>query len=311
MPKTDDSSAYAPDLPSIRQEPDIITLAALNKLIQMQPLLEVNASKEGIADIELHKGDSIYFGTGICSHKEISSGTPFDLLSMVLTAASLRKKLGLKDIYHNIADSNAVTNNFLPEAIDSMTRHYEDTVRKITEKLGIADYNVVRASVFNADSAYKQILAELERNEGLSKLHRYALQEIADIEFFRRKGATLKVGWTMSIKNSQYDESFYDLNFKKYVNGKVGFIYITPGRSFDKSKPRVAPYVDFNPPQRIMIPDDMASLKLDAAQAALGEGLQGIEKYYKNILRLWREFDDRLPTGSVKEGVLYVLDALK
>jgi hypothetical protein len=307
MPKMENTS-----VPVItRSEVDRITVAELRKLIELQPLLEVNASKEGVANIELYRGDSIYFGTGICSHKEISSGTPLDILSMVLTAASLRKKLGLKSIYHNIADSNAETNNFPAEAIEKMTLHYENTIQRITKKLGIADYNVVRASVFNAESAYKEILTELEQKEELSKLHRYALQEIADIEFFRRKGATLKLGWTMSIKNSQYDESFYDSNFRKYVNAKVGFIYITPGRSFDKSKPRVAPYVDFNPSQRIMIPDNLAAQKLDAAQAALGVGLQGIEKYYKNILKLWREFDENLPKGSVKEGVQYVLDALK
>jgi hypothetical protein len=72
----------------------------------------VNATKEGIKGVTLTKDGSIYFGTGLCSHTEMSHGVPCDILSMILNAASLKKKLGLKSIYHNLADSHALSNNF-------------------------------------------------------------------------------------------------------------------------------------------------------------------------------------------------------
>lgn len=285
----------------------------LLKLVERQPILEVNASKAGVGDITLSEKDSVYFGTGICSHLELSRGVPFDALSMILTAASLRKKLGLKEIYHNIADSHALTNNFPAQEVERMAKHYEEVVAVIREVLRISDYNILRASAFNVNGEYKDILAGVESNINLARLHTYARQEIADVEFFRRKGANLKVGWTMNIKDSQYDEAFYDRNFREHMSTEVAFVYTSPGKSFDRNKQRVAPYVDFNPDKRILIPDPDALKKIDAAQKELGPDLMnGIKRYLINIFKLWREFDEGIPMNyDLKESVGYILDKLK
>jgi hypothetical protein len=38
----------------------------------------------------------------------------------------------------------------------------------------------------------------------------------------------------MGIPDSRYDEFFYDRNFRAYMNPNVAFVYVVPGRSFDK-----------------------------------------------------------------------------
>jgi hypothetical protein len=285
---------------------------SLLRVIERQPFLDVNPSKEGAARTRLSPDTMIYFGTGICSHMEVSRGTPLDMLSMILTSESLRRKLGLKGVYHNIANSHALTNNFDPLDVERMTAQYEKLARRVKELFGMKDYEVVRASDFDQETDYKEILSDMvESNEELSKLHNYAKQEIADIEFFRRKGANLKIGWTMGIKDSQYDESFYDRNFKQYVSNMIGFLYIVPGKSFDKRRPRVAPYVDFNPEKRLMIPDNEAERKIDVALAEFGPNLNGAKSYYTDMARLWREFDDSIPmNGTMKERVRHMLRML-
>ncbi|MGC8662506.1 MAG: hypothetical protein ACP5RT_01835 [Candidatus Micrarchaeia archaeon] len=260
----------------------------------------------------LSNDSSIYFGTGICSHKDLSKGVPFDILSMILTAVSIRKKFGLKTIYHNIADTHALSNNFSKESVEAMTMHYEETVEKIKAVLNIKNYEILRASVFNEDEEYKEILKMSENMPELSTLHSYALQEMADIEFFRRKGATLKIGWTMSIPNSQFDETFFDKKFSEHISSNVGFIYIIPGRSFDKNKPRVAPYIDFNPTKRIMIPDEDVLAKITKAEEEFGKAIKSRTKYYQDLFKLWREFDPNLPENTtLVEGIQYILDKLQ
>jgi len=289
-----------------------LILASLIKVLETQPLLEINASKQGLDSVTLPNDSSIYFGTGICSYKDLSKGTPLDILSMILTAASLRKKFGFRTIFHNIADSHALTNNFSKESVEAMTEHYEDTVKKVKKALNIENYEVLRASAFNEDDEYKEILQMIENKPELATLHSYARQEMADIEFFRRKGAMLKIGWTMSIPSSQFDESFYDRNFREYVSPTVGFVYVVPGRSFDKNKPRVAPYVDFNPAVRIMIPDEDVSAKIKKAETELGKSFESRAKYYLDLFKLWREFDPNLPQDvTLIEGIQYILDKLK
>ncbi|MGB9703689.1 MAG: hypothetical protein ACPLXS_03200 [Candidatus Micrarchaeales archaeon] len=289
-----------------------LTLEAMKRVLETQPLLEVNASKQGLEGVILPNDTNIYFGTGICSHKDLSKGTPFDILSMILTAASLRKKFGFRKIFHNIADSHALTNKFPEESVEVMTKHYKETVNKVKRVLNIEDYEILRASEFDKEEEYKEISNMVENKPELTSLHSYAKREIADVEFFRRKGAMLKIGWTMSIPDSQFDESFYDRIFHKYVNPNVGFVYIVPGRSFDKSKPRVAPYVDFNPTMRIMIPDDDVSTKIKRAEAELGKAFKSITRYYFDLFKLWREFDPGLPQDvTLTEGIQYILNKLR
>jgi len=283
---------------------------SIEKIIETQPLIERKATEEGIKKVTLTKDSGIYFGTGLCSHRQMSCGVPFDILSMILTAASLKKKLGLKDIYHNLADSHALSNNFPFEEVKKTVEHYEKVVTAIVDTLGIENYNIIRASEFQKDDNYIKILENVKNHEQLSKLHSYAQQEIADIEFFRQKGANLKIGWTMSIPDSRYDETFYDKNFKAYMNPNVAFVYVVPGRSFDKKKPRVAPYVDFNPQYRIMLPDNEAAKKIEQAERELGLGLNGAEKYYRGIIELWSEFDPNIQKGSTKERVIYIINRI-
>lgn len=293
-------------------EKQVPGLDNIQRFIERQPLLEKQLSIQGTDDVKLSPGSGIYLGTGICSHVEMSQGTPFDILTMVLSAASVRQKLGLGNIYHNIADTHALSNNFPPAEVEKVSKQYVAVVETITKGLNIGNYNVLRASSFNKGQDYKGILDGINGNLELKGLHSYARQELADIEYFRRKGMGMKIGWTMGISDSEYDESFYDRNYRKYVSGDVGFLYIVPGRSFDKKKPRVAPYVDFNPDKRIMIPDDSASSKLDTAISELGSALNGARGYYNDTFRLWREFDPGLPANApLAEKITYILEKLR
>jgi tyrosyl-tRNA synthetase len=284
----------------------------IRRFIERQPLLEKQLSIQGMEGVKLSPGSGIYLGTGICSHIEMSQGTPFDILTMVLSAASVRRKLGLGDIYHNVADTHALSNNFPPAQVEQVSRQYVALVETVAKGLNIGNYHVLRASSFNQAGDYREILAGIEGNAELRGLHSYARQELTDIEYFRRKGMGLKIGWTMGISDSEYDESFYDRNYRKYVSGDVGFLYIVPGRSFDKKKPRVAPYVDFSPDKRIMIPDSSVSLKIDAAVSELGSALNGARGYYNDTFRLWREFDPDMPKNApFAEKITYILEKLR
>jgi hypothetical protein len=59
-----------------------------------------------------------------------------------------------------------------------------------------------------------------------------------------------------------------------------------------------------------MLPDNEAAKKIEQAERELGPGLNGVEKYYKGIFKLWSEFDPNLPKGSTKERVIYIINQL-
>jgi hypothetical protein len=224
---------------------------SLLKILRNEGLVDSVASIPGI-DRDIY-GSSIYYGTGLTTSKALSAGLPFDVLGMVLAAEKLRRTLGLEHIYHHIADTHALTNAFAtaPE-VQARAGTVEATMGRVATHLGIKDrLTVFKSSSFDGTPEYTALLDTVVTGK-----NDYVRRELADMRWYREKhGAAMKLGWVVQTTPSGqgFDERMFDNEYQNCFGKDLMFVYLRPGRTFDKSRPRAAPYISVPDEQRILL----------------------------------------------------------
>jgi hypothetical protein len=259
-------------------------------------LIETAPSLEGIADISLPT--DLYFGIGLCSRKGLSQGLPVDILAMMLTAEQLSER---KTIL--VADTHAEGSEFDPQDIDRIAGERKDALEKACDRLDLSGWEIVRASEVGRRDDYVQILQSIDEQG------HYMRHELADMAWFCRKGAALKLGWFM--KGSRRDETCFDSAFRKeFPDERMSFAYTTAGRTFDPKRPKAPPYICTDRTARLLLtPEEDVGLKLAGARERFGElGVKTYMKFLKNLTRTYTNVVGYTGRGPVEEKVQVIIE---
>ena len=281
--------------------------------IKNEPLVETAPSLEGLSDNFLEaQGSAIYYGTGLTTPKALSVGLPFDVLGMVLTAERLRRHLNLDHIYHHVADTHALSNDFADAAkVDVLTDMVTQTMARVTEHLGLKNLTVVPSSTFDKSAKYESVLDSIVTEKG-----EYVRRELADMLWYRReRNVVLKMGWIIQagpVKEG-FDERLYDNEFRNAFDDELSFVYLKAGRTFDQRRPKASPYISIPDEQRILlVPNERVEDKIEAAKSKWPDKtLGGSLNHLNAILRLYDQIAETpLERGPLPQRIQCLIDRI-
>lgn len=249
----------------------------------------------------------IYFGTGISKPGEISCGIPFDFLLYPLIANKLRNKLGDGHIYHLIADNHALLNKFDIKTVKKVASNYRKTIEDVVDKMGISNYHIFLSSEISTDKYYKKLFEIVDKIDFSTE---YAKLEATDIHYFyKTRDVLLKLGWKFKGE-SNFDESFFDEQYKKAFGNNIIPIYTASGKKFINGINDAVPYTlsknDIN--VRLLISKDEDILKKIAEQKCSEQTMKMLQNHYNGIVRLFESATERVPAAfqTTWEKVDYV-----
>lgn len=269
----------------------------LIKLINQEPLIEINSSLEGMTS--MNKIINSYFGIGLSNgNMQLSKGIPFDVLSMILVNELICS--GEKNIL--IADTHAKHNGIDKNSINNFAEFYENSIYKILNNLGFNNWKIQKASDIDQTNEYKLIL------NSINETNEYIKRQLTDMAWFNQeKDINLKLGWELNgTKNS--DEKAFDQNFIKQFGNVLNFIYVTSGKTFDPKKLRSPPYFCGDITSRILLHEnENVHNKLIDAQNNFGkEATRPYEKYLNQIVRLYNKTVEKTE-GELNQRIQQVI----
>ncbi|KKQ74424.1 MAG: hypothetical protein US96_C0032G0003 [Candidatus Woesebacteria bacterium GW2011_GWB1_38_5b] len=284
----------------------------LETIIKSIPLIEPESSIKGMQPdfLTTTEGGSLYFGTGLTTAKAMSIGVPFDVIGMLCVAEKLRRELGLKYIFQLIADTHAKSNPFCkPEEVDAMATKMTDVCRRAAQLLRIEGiYLPIKSSEIDTKPEYLEVFQAIQTED-----HEYVRREWADIEYLRRhRNLQLKLSWTIGPKVNKigFDERLYDLRFREVMGQSMSFVYLWPGRTMDKDRPKVSPYISIPGERRILIQkgEDVAAKMREAEEAFGADSLKSVKEHLRNIVALFEELHGSVEGDSTAAKVQTIID---
>ncbi|MFC1790368.1 hypothetical protein ACFLZP_02720 [Patescibacteria group bacterium] len=281
----------------------------LKTFIKNQPLVQIEPTLAGLDPSLLEqKNGSVFFGTGICTQSQLSIGLPFDFLGMLLMSESLRQVIGLRQIFHQIADTHALTNDFGQDKVKEAAFLLKKKCELINRNLGLGHVQVFLASQLPNDSLRKKLSSQVAK----AKVNEYVKKEVVDIEWFRQTHQVcLKIGWTIQSSEAELgnDERVFDQAHQKTFGKPISFVLLKPGRTFDKSRQKVSPYISIPGEKRLMLTKD-EPVKEKIKQFSQGwedDHWGGTRKHLRFITRLFEQLFGSLTGLSLEEKIGFII----
>jgi len=286
-------------------------LTVYRHLIQNEPLIEVIPSLEAINPKSLTREGSIYYGTGLCTARDLSDALPFDILGMILVAEKLRRGMGMRKIYHHIADTHAKSNNlFRDEDVDQLAKDMKDTLSRISKNLGLEDFEIILASEFDQTPEYRKIYEGIESDK-----HEYIKREVSDMIWYNKyRGVVIKLGWIIQAGETVlgFDERVFDREYRNIMGdeGNLSFVYLKAGRTFNKLRPKVSPYIHIPGESRILLrADEDVKRKFAEAEKEFGDKqLGGARRHLTNIVRLYEKLFGSLGKIPLEDKIQIIIE---
>ncbi len=276
-------------------------------LIEQKPTLKAT----NLEALEAKPRGTIYYGTGLTTPKEISVGLPFDVLGMILVAERIKKTLGLKEIFHHVADTHAKTNEWIDsEEVDRRAKITKEMLLKVAKNLDLEGYNVVLSSEFDQTPEYNDLVEYFKKN---SQEHEYVIREMADMEWYRTKhGTTVKMGWIIQASETEagFDERLFDKEYSRIKGDQLSFVYTKPGRTLDLSRPKVSPYIQIAGENRLLLEqgEDVLHKIEEAAERMKDPHLGGAKKHIGKIVRIYEKLYGSLGKIPLEEKIQTIID---
>ena len=195
---------------------------------------------------EIESSTGVYLGIGLCTRHKLTEHIPFDALSMILAGELIKRKLKLRDGTIIVADTHAKTNGFPDKKVDLIAKTRKYSLHAAMENIGFAGWDILLGSDMAGNGLYRDILSRMERRNQYEKL------QLADTEFMRREGRSVKVGW--SHRTLGFDEKHFDELYESEFGNPSTFVYVEPGRRLDGR--RFSPYVHDDSGQRLYMEAD-------------------------------------------------------
>ena len=278
--------------------------------LQNEPLIEAGLCGGAIEALALSdpKDKSLFFGVGLCTAKEPAVAIPFDILSFFLVAERLRQFLGMARVIVLLADTHALTNNFMtPARVQRLTQKTSQTLSGMIRNLDLNNFELLVHSDIAAQQSFTKILESIPTLD-----NQYLRHEIADISWLvNHRMVVLKLGW--SIDSSPvpcgHDERFFDTALRKIASVSISFLYLKAGRTFDKHRQKVSPYIAVSEEPRIIIDtNENVRGKFDAARASWGDNhFGGTRKHIADIVRLFEKLFGQLPSLSLEQKIEHMM----
>ncbi len=260
-----------------------------NPLVESAPSLPM-IFPDTLKNVDPNGG--LYYGTGLTTPKAMAIGLPFDVLGMIFTAEKIRRALGLRYVYHHIADTHAKTNDWIqPDAVDQRASEVIATLTKCGQNLGLDSLIVTLSSQFDTDPDYVSLV---EKYREQSELHEYVVREMADMEWYRTKlGVIIKAGWIIQATETGlgFDERVFDREYLRLNGPKLSFVYTKPGRTLNPSRPKVSPYIQIEGEDRVLLDqnEDVAAKIAHAIEKTGDKSLGGAIKHLQSIVRVYEK----------------------
>ena len=152
------------------------------------------------------KDKTLYFGTGLASVNEASSGFGVEFLNTVLTSLWLQKQLGFKKVIHEIS---TVGYNIDEETRKKLILQEEFIVNNLIRNLQLEDKYQLNFSheyhnsyEFNKIKEYVDaMLAEFSETENFSKIGNYTALQLTGMKYlYDKEGTRIKLGWITDKK---------------------------------------------------------------------------------------------------------------
>lgn len=226
-----------------------INILSNTELLQTRQSIE-----EWLEWAEKHSHQNIFFGAGVMTSKAISVAVPFDILAMFFLAELLRRVVDGEKVVVLVADQHAITNeSFSLEKVKKITDLTLNRLQMIKKSFDLKHFEIIKTTPLNFDENIKKIFRSLPDIP-----NQYLKHEIADTIWLQKHhGVGIKLGWAMSQEASVqgHDERFFDTAIAQFVPD-VAFIHAKPGRTADKLRQRVSPYVSIAGEDRLLLSQD-------------------------------------------------------
>jgi len=247
--------------------------------------------------------NSLYFGTGLCTTKEMSAGLPFDVLGLIATAEKIRKTLGFAKVIQLIADTHAKSNKFESnEQVDVRAQELKQRMSTAIERLGLNKlYQIILASEFDTSKEYTDIYNAID--PGIA--NEYVRREWSDMEYLAKTHNTrLKLSWKMPVKPGKAhksDEAFFDKGFIAHFQRPYSFISNSASLTFDPARLNVCPYTSATGEKRILIKqDEDAETKLQEFSKSSNKAVdRATEALATTVDFVKSTFDLQVPDGTL------------
>jgi len=278
--------------------------------LQNEPLIEAGLCSGAIEMLTRSnpKGKSLFFGVGLCTAKEPAVAIPFDILSFFLVAERLRRFLGMTRVVVLIADTHALTNSFMtPDIVNALTQKSLRVLSSVIRTLRLNKFELLVHSDIALQEAFTKTLEAIPAMD-----NQYVRHEIADITWLvKERNVALKLGWTIdrSPIPGGHDERFFDTKLQKLASLPIRFLYLKAGRTFDKHRQKVSPYISVAGESRIIIDshEDVRG-KFGVARTSWGDDhFGGTRKHIADIVRLFEKLFGQLPSLSLEQKIEHIL----
>ena len=173
------------------------------------------------------KDSTLYFGTGLASVNEASSGFGVEFLYTVLTSLWLQRQLGFKKVIHEIS---TVGYNIDEEKRKRLIAQEEFIVQNLIRNLHLEDkyqlnfsHNYHNSREFNNIKGYVDaILSEFSEISNFSEIGRYTALQLTGMKYlYDKENTRIKLGW-ITDKKSPMDsvsrENVIELINKGHLN---------------------------------------------------------------------------------------------
>lgn len=286
------------------------TKEEIKSFLQNEPLIEAALCSDAIEALARTDptGTSLFFGIGLCTAKEPAVAIPFDILSFFLVAERLRQFLGMARVVVLIADTHALTNNFMtPDIVHTLTQKSFRILTFIIRNLKLKGFELLIHSDISAKKIFTKTLESIPAMN-----NQYLRHEIADITWLtKHKHIALKLGWTIDScpVPGGHDERFFDTELLKLAPLPINFLYLKAGRTFDKHRQKVSPYISVAGEPRIIIdPHEDVRGKFSAAHTSWEDDhFGGTRRHVADIVRLFEKLFGQLPSLSLEQKIEHII----
>ena len=286
------------------------TIEEIQMFLKNEPLLEwrLSCARTHSQILQETTGKTLFFGVGLCSDKEPSQGIPFDILMFFLEAERLKKFLSLGKVIVLIADDHALTNSFMTsQQVTTLTLRTRTLFQSIVKNLHLDLFEIRKASEMISKNKLDQEL--LNKTETTNQ---YLIHEIRDVIWMiQRDNLAIKLGWAIdgNIDPAGHDERFFDTSMREFLPHPIVSIFTKAGRTFDKHRQKVSPYISLQREHRLLLsPDEDVSFKIHEADALWNDtDWGGTRKHLGNIIRAFESLFGHMPGLSFEQKLNHII----
>ena len=193
----------------------------IDKILQMKNL-KCTWLSQRINDTQ--NNTSVFFGTGLATTTAPSLGFGIDVLSTILTALEVKRKIGAKQVLHLISTTGYSIGEVTKK---ELIKRQKDTINTIISNLGITnEYKLICSEDFIDTEEFKKIyeevktkLSEFYEMEEFEEIGDYTILQTAICKYlYEEKHAAVKIGWT--TKECEKEESISNGRIKELIESR-------------------------------------------------------------------------------------------